>query len=172
MTDKQIESSEDHYDDYLRYSQECFGISWTPGNPCDVCDNKKECSEKYLSTHPTDDSLEARALKTRWKKLNLPELLGADYALRMALTSVVFRGEAKKQLIDLTNEVRKEINARPDECMRQSQPGFYIRIINCESCPFKEYGIRKCSITNWWFDDFEIETGIPSWCQMLDGEKK
>jgi hypothetical protein len=52
MTIKQIESAEDHYDDYLRYGQECFGVSWTPGNPCDICDNKKECSEKYISTHP------------------------------------------------------------------------------------------------------------------------
>lgn len=51
MTQEQIENAEDHYDDYLRYSQECFGISWTPGNPCDVCDCKKECSEKYLSKY-------------------------------------------------------------------------------------------------------------------------
>lgn len=120
-------------------------------------------------THPNDDSLTARALKTRWKKCSLSELIGADYALRVFRTSPLLRGETSKQCEELINEVRMEINARPDECMRQAQPGFYIRIINCESCPFKEYGLRKCSITGWWFDDFEIETGIPSWCQMLDG---
>lgn len=108
----------------------------------------------------------------RWKKLTLPELLGADFALRVFRTSIILRGEALKECESLINEVRMEINSRPDDCMRHSQPGFYIRIINCESCPFKEYGLRKCSITNWWFDDFEIETGIPPWCQMLDGEKK
>ena len=107
----------------------------------------------------------------RWKKLTLPELLGADFALRVFRTSPLLRGESLKQVEELINEVRYEINSRPDECMRHSQPGFYIRIINCESCPFKEYGLRKCSITKWWFDDFEIETGIPSWCQMLDGAK-
>ena len=57
MTDKQIESAEDHYDDYLRYSQECFGVSWTPGCPCNACDDKKECCEKYLLTHPIPKSL-------------------------------------------------------------------------------------------------------------------
>jgi hypothetical protein len=55
MTQEQIESAEDHYDDYRRYSQECFGVSWTPGNPCDVCDDKKECSEKYLLAHPNTE---------------------------------------------------------------------------------------------------------------------
>lgn len=172
MTSQQIKSAEEHYDDYLRYSQECFGISYTNGNPCDVCDDKKECSEKYFQTHPNDNSLTTRALKTRWKKCSLPELIGADYALRVFRTSPLLRGETLKQCEELINEVRMEINSRPDDCMWHSQPGFYIRIINCESCPFKEYGIRKCSITNRWFDDFEIETGIPPWCQMLDGEKK
>lgn len=55
MSQEQIESAEDRYDDYLRYSQECFGVSWTPGNPCDVCDDKKECSEKYLLAHPNTE---------------------------------------------------------------------------------------------------------------------
>lgn len=119
MTQEQIESAEDHYDDYLRYSQEYFGVSWTPGNPCDACDNKKECSEKYLSTHPTDDSLEARALKTRWKKCSLPELIGADYALRVFRTSPLLRGETLKQCEELINEVRTEINSRPEECKMQ-----------------------------------------------------
>lgn len=104
----------------------------------------------------------------RWEKLSLPELLGSDYALRLFRTSPLLRGESLKQCEELINEVRTVINSRPDECMRHEQPGFYIRIINCESCPFKEYGLRKCSITNWWFDDFEIETGIPNWCQMLE----
>ncbi len=125
MTDKQIESSEDHFDDYLRYSQECFGISWTPGKPCDVCDNKKECSAKYLLSHP-DDSIEARALKTRWKKCSLSELVGADYALRIFHTSPLLRGESSKQCIELINEVRTEINSRPEECKERERR----RIIN------------------------------------------
>lgn len=52
MTDKQIESVEDYYDDYMRYSKECFGISYTNANPCNICDDKKECSEKYFQIHP------------------------------------------------------------------------------------------------------------------------
>ena len=32
------------------------------------------------------DSLESRALKTRWKKCSLSELIGADYALRIFRT--------------------------------------------------------------------------------------
>jgi hypothetical protein len=57
MTSQQIKSAEEHYDDYLRYSQECFGISYTNGNPCDVCDDKKECSKKYFKTHPIGCSI-------------------------------------------------------------------------------------------------------------------
>lgn len=54
MTEKQIESSENHYNDYLRSSQECFGLSYTNGQPCNVCDDKKECSEKYFLSHPSE----------------------------------------------------------------------------------------------------------------------
>lgn len=118
------------------------------------------------------DSLGELARPKRWMRLNIIELIGADYALRMAATSPVFRGEARKELIDLVNEIRKEINARPDECTNHKRPGFYIRITNCESCPFKEYGLRKCSVMDRWFDQFEIETGIPSWCQNLDRPRK
>lgn len=52
----------------------------------------------------------------RWKKCNLDQLLGADYALRIASTSLLFRGEARKQLTELINEIRVEINSRPEEC--------------------------------------------------------
>lgn len=54
----------------------------------------------------------------RWERCTLDQLLGADYALRLACTSVLFRGEARKQLIDLINEVRTEINSRPEECAK------------------------------------------------------
>jgi hypothetical protein len=54
--------------------------------------------------------------KTRWKKCNLDEPIGADYALRIFLTSPLLRGEVHKQCEDLINEVRTEINARPEEC--------------------------------------------------------
>ena len=53
---------------------------------------------------------------TRWKKCNIDELIGADYALRIFRTSPVLRGEALKQCEELINECRMEINARPDEC--------------------------------------------------------
>lgn len=121
LTSEQIESEEDHYDDYLRYSQECFGISYTNGNPCNVCDDKKECSEKYFQTHPNDDSLTTRALKTRWKKCSLSELIGADYALRVFRTSPLLRGETLKQCEELINEVRTEINSRPEECKKMER---------------------------------------------------
>lgn len=49
MTDKHIESTEDYYDDFLRYSQECFGLSYTNGQPCNACDDKEECSERCLA---------------------------------------------------------------------------------------------------------------------------
>jgi hypothetical protein len=52
------------------------------------------------------------------------------------------------------------------------QLGFDVRIMTCEDCPFKEYGLRKCGEIDRWFDDFEIENGIPYWCPKLDGEKK
>jgi hypothetical protein len=117
-------------------------------------------------------STESFPSRIRWKKCNLDELLGADYALRIFRTSPVLRGEALKISEDLVNEVRTEINARPDECMRREQPGFSIRIICCEECPFKEYGLRKCGEVDKWFDDFEIETGIPKWCPKLVGVKK
>ncbi|MDD2246382.1 MAG: hypothetical protein PHC39_04790 [Proteiniphilum sp.] len=38
------------------YSQDCFGLSYVNGQPCDACDDKMECSEKYLSTHPRIDN--------------------------------------------------------------------------------------------------------------------
>jgi hypothetical protein len=109
------------------------------------------------------DSLERIAHPTRWKKLNLDELLGADYALRMFRTSPLLRGEALKLSEELINEVRMEINSRPDDCMRKNQPGFSFRVITCEDCPFKEYGLRKCDVVDKWFDNFEIETGIVPW---------
>ena len=57
--------------------------------------------------------------QTRWKKCNLDELIGADYALRIFRTSPLLRGEALKQCEELINEVRTEINARPEECKRR-----------------------------------------------------
>lgn len=42
--------------------------------------------------------------------------------------------------------------------------GFLVRIETCEDCPEKEWGLRKCETANKWFDDFEIEEGIPDWC--------
>jgi hypothetical protein len=115
------------------------------------------------------DSLQRIAHPTRWKKLNLDELLGADYALRMIRTSPLLRGEALKLSEELINEVRMEINSRTDDCMRKNQPGFSFRVITCEDCPFKEYGLRKCGVVDKWFDDFEIETGIVPWCPKLEG---
>ena len=44
--------------------------------------------------------------KTRWKKCTLDELIGADYALRIFLTSPLLRGETRKQCEELINEVR------------------------------------------------------------------
>jgi hypothetical protein len=114
------------------------------------------------------DSLERIARPTRWKRLNLDELLGADYALRMIRTSPLLRGETLKLSEELINEVRMEINSRPDDCMRRTQPGFSFRVINCEDCPFKEYGLRKCGMVDKWFDDFEIETGIVPWCPKVE----
>ena len=113
-------------------------------------------------------STESFPSRTRWKKLSLDQLLGSDYSLRLFLTSPLLRGEPRKQCEELINEVRTEINARPDDCMRKEQPGFSIRIICCEDCPFKEYGLRKYSEVDKWFDDFEIETGIPGWCPKLE----
>lgn len=127
----------------------------------------KEPSEKERDA--LCKSLQRIAHPTRWKKLNLDELLGSDYSIRVLMTSPVLRGEALKLCIDLVNEIRSEINSRPDDCMRKEQPGFGIRIICCDDCPFKEYGLRKCGEADKWFDDFEIETGIPHWCPKLEG---
>ena len=59
----------------------------------------------------------------RWKKCNLDELIGADYALRLFLTSPLLRGECRKQCEDLINEVRGEINSRPKECEMRNNKG-------------------------------------------------
>ena len=67
------------------------------------------------------DSLESRALKTRWKKCSLSELIGADYALRIFRTSPVLRGEALKICEMLINQVREEINSRPEECKKMER---------------------------------------------------
>lgn len=43
----------------------------------------------------------------------------------------------------------------------------FVEIKNCDDCPFKEYGLRKCEVADHWFDDgeyFEPENEIPSWC--------
>jgi len=42
--------------------------------------------------------------------------------------------------------------------------GFFVSITCCEKCPYKIYGLRKCGEADRWFEDFEIETGIPDWC--------
>ena len=68
--------------------------------------------QKYTESFPS---------RTRWKKLNLDELLGADYALRVFLTSPLLRGETRKQCEELINEVRTEINARPEECKERER---------------------------------------------------
>lgn len=52
----------------------------------------------------------------RWTHCTIGQLLGADYGLRIFMTSPVLRGEARKVCIELVNEIRNEINARPDEC--------------------------------------------------------
>jgi hypothetical protein len=44
---------------------------------------------------------------------------------------------------------------------------FYVAITNCVDCPYKEYGLRKCSKTDKWFEYFEIENGIVEWCPMI-----
>jgi hypothetical protein len=41
---------------------------------------------------------------------------------------------------------------------------FPVLITNCEECPYKIYGLRKCGELEKWFGNFEIETGIPEWC--------
>lgn len=130
----------------------------------------REPSKKELDA--LCNSLKNIARPPRWRKLNLSELLGADYSLRIFRTSPLLRGESLKLCEELINEIRAEINKRPEECKLQNKPGFYVRITTCEECPFKEYGLRKCGLVDKWFDDFEIETGIPSWCQKLDGEVK
>jgi hypothetical protein len=58
---------------------------------------------------------------TRWKRCSLDELIGADYSLRIFLTSPLLRGEARKQCEDLINEVRTEINSRPEECKERER---------------------------------------------------
>lgn len=62
------------------------------------------------------DSLENITRPKRWRHCTIEQLVGADYALRMFMTSPVLRGEARLQCADLVNEIRREINARPEEC--------------------------------------------------------
>jgi hypothetical protein len=103
-------------------------------------------------------------MSTCWKNCNLHELIGADYALRIFARSPHLTKDAREVLVDLVNEVRAEINIRFDECKILVQPGFSFRVTRCEECPFKAHGVRKCGEIDKWFDDFEIETGIPTWC--------
>ena len=121
-------------------------------------------------------TLESIANK-RWKKCNIDELVGADYALRLFRTSPVLRGESLKLCEELINEVRTEINCRPEEGLeqakRKSTRGFNVYITTCEDCPYKEWGLRKCEKADTWFNLFEIEEGIAPWCPVLkDGGKK
>jgi hypothetical protein len=44
---------------------------------------------------------------------------------------------------------------------------FYVAITTCYDCPYKEWGLRKCSKTDKWFEFFEIENGIIDWCPMI-----
>lgn len=82
-------------------------------------DAKKILSKEYERVPPNHP--------TRWRKCNVPELLGADYALRLFLTSPVVRGEVRKQCIELINEVRDEINSRPEECHLWNTLGLAIK---------------------------------------------
>lgn len=52
--------------------------------------------------------------------------------------------------------------------MTQPKRGFNVFITTCESCPYKEPGLRKCGKNDRWFDLFEIETGIVPWCPVLN----
>jgi hypothetical protein len=70
----------------------------------------------------TDDiDYESRALQTRWKKCSLSNLIGADYALRIFRTSPVLRGEGLRICEMLINQVREEINSRPEECKERER---------------------------------------------------
>ena len=44
--------------------QKCFGIEWVSGQPCNACDNRRECSEKYFELNMKEhDALVAQQAK-------------------------------------------------------------------------------------------------------------
>lgn len=112
-----------------------------PDCNCDACTNHREEQGKLAmrrqryAEHKKEivmikspkktqeaDSLESRALKTRWKKCSLSKLIGADYALRIFMTSPVLRGEALKICEMLINQVREEINSKERERRIKREP--------------------------------------------------
>jgi hypothetical protein len=53
--------------------------------------------------------IEMEPNKHRWGGMNLDQLIGADYALRIFRTSPILRGEALKICDALIDEVREKI---------------------------------------------------------------